>query len=37
MVREEIISVLKKMKGGKVAGMDSIVVEMFKNGDINIG
>ena len=27
---------LKKMKGGKAAGMDGIVVEMLKNGGISI-
>ena len=27
---------LKKMKGGKAAGMDGIVVEMFKNEGISI-
>ena len=30
MVREEIMGVLKKIKGGKAAGMDGIVVEMLK-------
>ena len=27
---------LRKMKGGKAAGMDGIAVEMLKNGCINI-
>ena len=36
VVREEIMGVLKKMKGGKEAGMDDIVVEMLKNGSISI-
>ena len=36
VVREEIMSALKKMIGGKAAGMDAIVVEMLKNGDISI-
>ena len=36
MVREEIIDALKKVKSGKAAGMDGIVVEMLKNGGISI-
>ena len=36
MEREEITGALKKMKGGKAAGMDGIVVEMLKNGGITI-
>ena len=36
MVREEIMGALKKMKGGKAAGMDGIVVEMLKKGGISI-
>ena len=32
MVKEEIMGVLKKVKGCKAAGMDGIVVEMLKNG-----
>ena len=32
MVREEVIGALKKLKGGKAAGMDGIVVEMLKSG-----
>ena len=35
-VREEIMGVLKKVKGGKAAGMDGIVVEMLKSGGIGI-
>ena len=35
-MREEIIGALKKMKSGKAAGMDGIVVEMLKNGSNNI-
>ena len=27
---------LKKMKGGKAVGMDGIVVEMLRNGGINV-
>ena len=30
MTYEEIMGVLKKIKGGKAAGMDGIVVEMLK-------
>ena len=36
VVREEIISALKKMKSGKEAGMGDIVVERLKNGRISI-
>ena len=36
MVREEIKDALKKMKGGKTAGVDGIVVEMLENGGIII-
>ena len=36
MVREEIMGALKKIKGSKAAGMDDIVVKMFKNGGISI-
>ena len=36
VVREEIMCALKEMKGGKTAGMDSIAVEMLKNGGISI-
>ena len=32
----EIIVALKKIKGGKVAGIDSTVVEVLKNGGISI-
>ena len=35
-VREEIRSALKKMKGGKAVGLDSIVVQIFKSGGISI-
>ena len=33
---EEIMSALKKMKGGKAAGMDATVVDILKNGGIII-
>ena len=36
MVKEEIMGLLKKMRGGKAAGIDDIVVEMLKNWDISI-
>ena len=36
VVREVIIDALKNMKGGKAAGMDSIVVKMLKNGGVSI-
>ena len=31
VVREEIMGALKKIKGGKTAGMDGLVVEILKN------
>ena len=36
MVKEKIMCALKKMEGGKAAGMDDIVVEMLRNGGISI-
>ena len=36
VVREEIMGALKKITGGKVAGMDGIVVEMLNKGGISI-
>ena len=36
IVREERMGVLKKMKGGRAADMDGIVVKMLKNGGIRI-
>ena len=36
MGRDEIMGALKKMKGGKAASMDGIMVEMLKNGGISI-
>ena len=36
LVREEIMVSLKKIIGGKAAGMDGLVVKIFKKGGINI-
>ena len=36
VVREEIMGVVKKMKGCKAVGMNGIVVEMLKNRGISI-
>ena len=36
MAKEKIMAVVKKMKGGTASGMDGIVVEILKNGDISI-
>ena len=35
-MREEIVGALKKMKGGKAAGIDGIVVEILKSGSISL-
>ena len=36
VVKEEIMGALKKMKNGRAAGMDGIVVGILKNGGISI-
>ena len=36
VVREEIVGALKKIKGGKAADMDDIMVDILKNGGISI-
>ena len=36
MGKEEIMGAIKKMKCGKAAGMEDIVVKMLKNGGISI-